>query len=318
MARSRRFVGGWRVAVFLLAAVLAAPPAGAQAPEGIRDLRAYSLQLVNEARRAAGLGALELDPVLTEAAQGHADDMLTRNYYGHASPEGDNVMDRFTAAGGSPYRVVAENIARCRNCPVPADRSSVDQLHEGWMNSPDHRKNILAEGLNRYGFGMAEASDGTRLAVETFAGPGAVPSGAIAGAQPLDTAGQTRLAAELMNADRSKHGRLPVTADRRLTTVAAEVFPPGPISNVALDRLDLEHALSNDLPWRRYRSLFGSCGGCGTDVTEADVRYFVSQWRNTAQYEDMVAAKYLTHVGMVIRADGQGRKIAIVVMAGGA
>ena len=45
------------------------------------------------------------------------------------------------------------------------------------MNSPEHRENILREGLTRFGFGMAIDAPGGLYAVQTFAGPG-TPRGA--------------------------------------------------------------------------------------------------------------------------------------------
>ena len=143
-----------------------ARPAGA--PAGLVQ---HSLDLVNAARRDAGLSPLAADPALSRAAQAHAADMLRRRYFDHRTPDGGTIMDRygFAIRGGG---TVAENIARCRRCPVPADAAAVDSLHDDWMSSPGHRRNILAAGFDRYGFGIAETADGTRYAVEAFAGPG--------------------------------------------------------------------------------------------------------------------------------------------------
>lgn len=163
---------------FLLAlAVLAAtvPARGGETDPGVADdtlatLRAYSLELVNTARRQAGLRQLVPGTALTEAAQFHAEDMLQRRYHAHASPDGDTVVDRYAAAGGPPYRVIAENIARWDGYTAPPDREAVEFLHKGWMNSPEHRRNILRRGLTHYGFGLAWDGAGARLAVQTFAG----------------------------------------------------------------------------------------------------------------------------------------------------
>lgn len=135
------------------------------------QLRRESLSLVNAARAEAGLPPLTFDPALNKAAQGHAVDMRRRNSYGHASRFGGGPAERYARAGGSPLGHFAENIARCFRCAVPADSAAVRQLHEQWMGSPEHRKNILKPEVTRYGFGLAETEDGKHYAVEDFYGP---------------------------------------------------------------------------------------------------------------------------------------------------
>ncbi len=110
------------------------------------DLSSLALSLVNEARAENDLAPLESTSTLAEAAEAHADDMLTRAYYSHESPDGDTVQDRVIDAGGSRWQLVAENIARCRGCEA-ADADRVRAFQEGWMQSPGHRENILREGL---------------------------------------------------------------------------------------------------------------------------------------------------------------------------
>ncbi|MGE0744399.1 MAG: CAP domain-containing protein [Rhodospirillales bacterium] len=157
----------WCAALAVAAALAAGPGASPAAAPG--TLVGRSLDLVNAARRNAGLPPLVADPALSRAARAHAADMLRRGYFDHRAPDGATIMDRygFAIRGGG---AVAENIARCRRCPVPADARAVGRLHDDWMASPGHRRNILGAGFDRYGFGIAEAEDGTRYAVEAFAG----------------------------------------------------------------------------------------------------------------------------------------------------
>jgi uncharacterized protein YkwD len=105
----------------------------------LEELRARALELVNQARREQGLQPLELGPNVNQAALSHARDMLRRNYYSHTSPEGETVQDRYVEAGGSKWRLTAENIARCAGCTSGPDTEAVERLHRGWMNSPEHR-----------------------------------------------------------------------------------------------------------------------------------------------------------------------------------
>ncbi|MEX0760457.1 MAG: CAP domain-containing protein, partial [Tistlia sp.] len=164
---------------------LAAAPAAALDTGELAALRERALSLVNEARQVEGLAPLEAGDSLAAAAQKHAEDMALRDYYAHASPEGETVRDRFRTEGGSDWQLVAENIATCRRCEPPPDETRVQAFHEGWMDSPPHRENILAPGLTRFGFGIAGTERQT-YAVQTFAGPGQ-PRGLAAGAaaEPL-------------------------------------------------------------------------------------------------------------------------------------
>ena len=291
---------------------------GQSSPDDFATLRQESLDLVNDARSKQELSSLTLEPALNEAARAHAEDMLKRNFYGHVSPEGDTVMDRYTAAGGSRYRLVAENIARCRGCSVPADESAVRDLHEGWMNSPEHRENILAKGLSGYGFGVAEDGSGTRYSVQTFAGPGE-PGGAEADASAsrIDASAQSELAANLVNERRRADGVPPLSTDTRLVEAAQRLVPDGDISEVGLDELNpLQSVIPPDAPWRSYQMMVGSCGGCGVQPTDADVRFFVSDWFKNPRYRSVLMDPALTAIGLGIVADQRGRKIAGALLGG--
>lgn len=78
----------------------------------------YALTLVNRDRALNGLGQLVEDPLLSQAAQNHAQDMLNRHYYAHISPEGRTPRDRFHQVGGNPRIGVGENIMLGRDSSV--------------------------------------------------------------------------------------------------------------------------------------------------------------------------------------------------------
>ncbi len=117
--------------------------------EGLRDaarVRAEMLATVNRERAAHNVPPVRENAVLQAAAQGHADDMLARCYYGHDSPDGDAPLARAKRAGYDPQRI-GENIAR--------GQTSVAQVMENWMASPGHRENILNPAFEDAGFGFA-------------------------------------------------------------------------------------------------------------------------------------------------------------------
>ena len=130
-------------------------------------LRQEALALVNQSRRAEGLPPLRMSGPLDAAAQAHAEDMARRGFFGHRSPEWNDVAARYRASGGGAWRVIAENITQCSGCG--ATRGQVAAFHEGWLASPGHRRNILDPRVEAFGFGMASAA-GKVYAVQTFVG----------------------------------------------------------------------------------------------------------------------------------------------------
>lgn len=309
---------GWRRPALAIAALLALPPAaeGQDGPD-LAPLRERALELVNESRREEGLDALTSGGRLDEAAQAHAEDMLRRDYYAHASPEGRTVRDRYLEAGGGEWEFVAENIARCTGCPWPPDAARIEELHQGWMDSPGHRANILAEGLSRFGFGLAGEEGGDLYAVQTFAGPG-LPRGGEApgGSDPVAEAEALALALSRFNEARREAGVPELTASEALTR-AAEAAVPEDLSGFGLEGLgdpfdSLPEGEGRD--WSRIATLAGTCGGCGTGVTRGDVETFVSDWLSDDGYRDRVLDPGMTHLGFVLRSGEEGRKVALALV----
>jgi uncharacterized protein YkwD len=112
----------------------------------LAQVRAQMLASVNAARKAVRLPPMRESPLLDQAAQAHAQDMIRRSYYGHDSPEGTNAMAR---AGRVHYAAAAigENVAE--------GQSTVAEVMTGWMASPVHRDHIVSLVLKEIGIGMA-------------------------------------------------------------------------------------------------------------------------------------------------------------------
>ena len=297
-------------AAWIAVAVLAG--AGAAAGQEGRD--ALALQLVNEAREAEGLEPLAPDPSLSAAARAHAEDMEARDYYAHASPEGDTVRDRFRAEGGSRWRLVAENIARCEGCTTPPGDERVRAFQEGWMDSPPHRANILDPGLDRFGFAMAWGDD-TTYGVQTFSGPGR-PEGLDSGAAE-ETAGAEALrdrALEAVNEARGAEGLEPLEADGALDRAAARLSEAGAVR-------DAEGALGEALDAAgagggAVGMAAGECGGCGTRPTTRDAANFVEDWLAAPAMAERLLDAQARRLGFALTADGEGRKAAVALIGG--
>ncbi len=112
----------------------------------LAKVRAQLLARVNAERKAARIPPLHENPLLDQAAQAHAEDMIRRSYYGHETPEGVTAMAR---AGRVGYAAAAigENVAE--------GQSTVAEVMDGWMASPVHREHIVSFTMREIGFGMA-------------------------------------------------------------------------------------------------------------------------------------------------------------------
>jgi uncharacterized protein YkwD len=142
--------------------VTLAPPSNA-----IQAVQQLALELVNGDRAAGGLPPMQVDPLLSEAAQSHAEDMLRRNYFDHYSPEGRSPSDRLAAAGGSGFP--AENIVMGENRFRVINIQLLENFQSRWMHSADHRRNLMNPYYERFGYGLAiDPSSGRALAVQMF------------------------------------------------------------------------------------------------------------------------------------------------------
>jgi uncharacterized protein YkwD len=110
------------------------------------DLEMKMLQLVNQERTKRGLKPLRWDPQLLPVARAHSQDMFARGYFSHYTLEGKDPFDRMKAAG-IKYYSAGENLALGPTLSI---------CHEGLMNSPGHRANILNPTYGRIGIGILD------------------------------------------------------------------------------------------------------------------------------------------------------------------
>lgn len=111
-----------------------------------KDLEAQMLELVNKERRIAGLNELSADEELAVVAIKHSADMFERGYFSHISPEGKDPFQRINEAK-IRYYTAGENLALAQTLQI---------AHDGLMNSPGHRANILRSGFGRVGIGILD------------------------------------------------------------------------------------------------------------------------------------------------------------------
>lgn len=106
------------------------------------------LSETNTRRASEKQPPLTIDAQLTAAAQAKAEDMARANYWAHNSPDGKTPWI-FIAASGYQYQTAGENLAY--------GFSNAADAVTGWMNSPEHRANILNTDYQNVGFGVASS-----------------------------------------------------------------------------------------------------------------------------------------------------------------
>jgi uncharacterized protein YkwD len=115
-------------------------------PKVRADLETQMLALVNKERTERGLSPVKADRELTLVARRHSVDMFARGYFSHYTPEKKDPFDRMRTAGVK-FLTAGENLALGRTLKI---------CHEGLMNSPGHRANILNPSFGRLGIGIMD------------------------------------------------------------------------------------------------------------------------------------------------------------------
>lgn len=130
----------------------------------------------NAARTLNGVAPLHENALLDAAALAKANDMVKNDYFAHTSPSGITPWYWFVGAGYD-FTAAGENLA--------VDFTDSSDVTNAWMNSPDHRANILNAGFKDIGMAAAQGEFQGHSAiyvVELFGTPAAAPIAAAAGA----------------------------------------------------------------------------------------------------------------------------------------
>lgn len=103
------------------------------------------LDLVNQERTKEGLNPLSLNSDLSKMALAKAKDMYDNDYFDHQSPTYGSPFDMMKSFGIT-YNTAGENIAE--------GQTTAEEVMNQWMNSPDHRANILDSSFAEIGIGF--------------------------------------------------------------------------------------------------------------------------------------------------------------------
>jgi uncharacterized protein YkwD/uncharacterized membrane protein required for colicin V production len=116
------------------------------------------LDLVNTERTTRNLPPLAMDATLRSLARSYALDLFARGYFSHTSKEGLSPFDRMRNAGVI-YGLAGENLALA---------PTLDLAHDGLMQSPGHRANILNPGFHKAGIGVLDGGVYGKMFVQEF------------------------------------------------------------------------------------------------------------------------------------------------------
>jgi uncharacterized protein YkwD len=107
------------------------------------------LELVNQERETAGLKPLTWDKGLADAARAHSKLLAQHKGLSHQFM-GEPDLTKRAAAAGVAFTSVGENVGYAPD---------VDVAHNGFMNSPPHRENILRPDFNAVGIAIVPRGD---------------------------------------------------------------------------------------------------------------------------------------------------------------
>ena len=120
----------------------------------------------NEERKKYNLSALKSSQKLNQIAERRLKDMAQNQYFGHYSPTGRAVGDEAETLNYK-FLAIGENIAM-------GNFKDDGDLVDAWMNSPEHRENILSQKYTQIGISVEEIlfeGKNTWLAVQIFGRP---------------------------------------------------------------------------------------------------------------------------------------------------
>lgn len=116
------------------------------------------LVMVNTERTTRGLKPLKLNTAARTVARTYSQRMLAEGYFSHIDNDGHTPFDRLRA-GNVPFGAAGENLALA---------PTLLRAHNGLMNSPGHRANILSKHYRAVGIGVIDAGPHGLMITQNF------------------------------------------------------------------------------------------------------------------------------------------------------
>lgn len=115
-------------------------------------------RLTNIQRKKAGIPQLEMDLALATIATEHSKDMAKLDYFAHNSLDGCDPGCRFRA-GTYLALMWGENLGWITFFEETEPEELAAEFMDSWMDSDDHRHNVLNEGFTHEGIGLAMVNE---------------------------------------------------------------------------------------------------------------------------------------------------------------
>jgi uncharacterized protein YkwD len=126
------------------------PSGTANAQAFDQDAERKLLELANQARAQAGLGPLQADEGLRNAARSHASVMAAQRQLSHQFAGESALPERLAKDSDLHLDRAGENVAYA---------GTADQAQDTLMHSPPHRENLLNSDYNVAGFGVVRSGN---------------------------------------------------------------------------------------------------------------------------------------------------------------
>ena len=119
--------------------------------------------LINNERRKKGLSDLYWDEDLARIARAYSRKMAKESFFSHYDRDGNSIVERAKESNVRGWNKIGENLFFCEGY------DDFDALAvRGWMNSTDHRRNILDRQFTGTGIGIATTRDGRIYITQVF------------------------------------------------------------------------------------------------------------------------------------------------------
>jgi uncharacterized protein YkwD len=132
--------------------------------EAISFFEQYCFDEINRRREENGLGRLVFSEALHHLARDYSRRMAEEGFFSHTDPEGCTARERLARAQ-IKFTVLAENLLNIRGYIDP-----IPPAIEQWMQSPDHKANLLERDVEFSAIGVWVRPDGTYFFTQLLIG----------------------------------------------------------------------------------------------------------------------------------------------------
>jgi uncharacterized protein YkwD len=130
--------------------------------ESASDLEKDVFRLINYERLKRGLSPLTWSDRIARIARQHSKNMAQQHFFSHRGKDGSLVSDR-ASRNGISWMGIGENIVYFQGYDDPAKFAA-----NSWMDSKDHKKNILNKDWQESGIGAFVTDDGSYYLTQVF------------------------------------------------------------------------------------------------------------------------------------------------------